>query len=303
MSGDSKNMNENAGTTPPVTTVTTVTSSVCNGESRESTGGFNSDTPVTGSDAVTATPPSKPSAALALEVAPVAPQADSEATRARVRDAAKAIDPKKRRDRVRFLAGLGPDFERGVTTEICAEVWGLAPNTVTHDATIAMMMIGGRQDSEVDHALWWDEQWAALERAKEHRDYVAKLLEAAGLPLFTANSGKKFTDWKGVTAHAQALAACHEQINRPLEQLSRALGLSGRPMVAVNILNPTTHADRQLKAQLDERDDVLIGAMEQALEELVADRGLRGRVLGRVAELIQPRPPALLVTAEEPASQ
>ena len=233
-------------------------------------------------------------------------QEDSLTRRARVKQAAALIEPSDKWARIRFLYGLKPmpegDYEPGVTPAICAEVWGMTLARIEVDASIAGGIRQLTADPDFDQRVWYRATYDSLEQAIEHRKYIYDLLTKAGMPVFEDGPKAGEIDWKGITAHAEALAKCHDQIGKVTEQLGKASGaISSGPAVTINLENPTTPNDRRLRAALDARDGVLLGALSQALGELVADRVLRGRVLERVADLIEPggRPgdSAMVVTA------
>lgn len=77
---------------------------------------------------------------------------------------------------------------------------------------------------------------------------------------------------------------------RALDSQAEIAGLKvNGPIVTINLEQPSTATDKRLRAQVDARDALLLDALGQALDECVPDRATRGRVLGRMLELMRPR--------------
>lgn len=219
-------------------------------------------------------------------------QAKSLAGRARpseprrsVEERAKEVDPTDVEARINFLESLGPDYERGVTPALCAQVWGMKVSTIEGDATEAWRRIRKAADPDDDRAKWWGVMYDELERSRQDLARVREAIES-----YTDPEDKKLKvqpmDLKFI---GDALKGAATNVLALTEQLGKASGaISTGPSLTINLENPQTPNDKRLRAQLDARDGVLLDALTQALGELVADRALRGRVLTRVADLMQP---------------
>lgn len=188
-------------------------------------------------------------------------------TESDLRARARAVDPTDKLARIRFIATLSGEFERGETTAILADVWGLNQSTVTRDACDAVLHAKLASDTQPLAEMFIGEM---LEQLRETKDELAATQSAL--------SAMTFERPRDVKEGAEAIKATRDQVMKLVELLGKASGIvsSGQ---TVNVL---VDASGQPKGALAEMAAVLVAfaaARPDAAGELAAAiRGASGQL-------------------------
>jgi hypothetical protein len=163
--------------------------------------------------------------------------------RARVVEAARFVDAEDWRARAAFIKTLKASdgtFERKVTGELLAEVWGKKSSTIRRDIAYAWGQIRDGADDN-DRAMWWQSMYLELEaldeeesRIEDDERFVDECINNMRVPE-GANKGKLFVDAIGAKMLSDARGRVRDsrsknraERSKLLESLGKAAGITNR---------------------------------------------------------------------------
>ena len=157
-----------------------------------------------------------------------------------LRARARAVDPTNKLARIRFISTLSGEFERGETTAILADVWGLNQSTVTRDACDAVLHAKLASDTQPLAEMFIGEM---LEQLRETKDELAATQAAL--------SSMSFDRPRDVKEGAEAIKATRDQVMKLVELLGKASGvISSGSATTVNVLVDATGAPKGVLADI-----------------------------------------------------
>lgn len=150
-------------------------------------------------------------------------------------------------------------------------------------------MAAGRWVSGISHKRMAQEYGVA-------RNTVAKWAAEAARRVITGENDEELQQMRAETIGRLDAISLKAEASRQYTAAVKAIdskaiiaGLNRTgPALVINLESPATATDRRLRGQLDALLGNTMDALARALGECVPDRATRGRVLARVAELLDP---------------
>ncbi|NUP08426.1 MAG: hypothetical protein HOW73_20440 [Polyangiaceae bacterium] len=216
--------------------------------------------------------------------------------------------------RIRFMAELGTEYERGVTPAVLADVWGMKLATVETDASIAGLLIKLQADPEVAHAVYWQDVYAELELMQPLRKRAAEVLQEGldsklyeRIPDGDGGDMLAVVSPRGMKELSEALSELAQATDRCRDKIGKASGLltSG---TTINLTAVLAAAVRVEAVDADAKVSTLLECVEQALEAFdkskdpatrLAGVALLERLTGRQLVPALPSPPEITQPKED----
>lgn len=170
---------------------------------------------------------------------------NARASLAEILDRAQHVDATSRQARVRFMVDVGDLWVRGKTVPALAKLWKLAPETVSHDANAAnVILAASTRDGMAKVAIT-----TTLGRLEERRELAQRLAER--LRDTTKTKKARPSEVRDLT---QALASIEQTIDRSTEWLGKVGGITNEaPLVQVNIEGQPTKVRAEELAAMPEQ--------------------------------------------------
>lgn len=233
---------------------------------------------------------------------------------ASLRARAREVNHTDKAARIRFMAELGTEYERGVTPAVLADVWGMKLATVETDASIAGLLIKLQADPEVAHAVYWQDVYAELELMQPLRKRAAEVLQEGldsklyeRIPDGDGGDMLAVVSPRGMKELSEALSELAQATDRCRDKIGKASGLltSG---TTINLTAVLAAAVRVEAVDADAKVSTLLECVEQALEAFdkskdpatrLAGVALLERLTGRQLVPALPSPPEITQPKED----